>query len=604
MLVVPGNMKSTCAVIFWLTTCSTCQTANPCGDGGVNTKLNLSNASTLLLDHSSETLYLGARGSILALHTSNLTCKYPPIKWEVSEKERTECSSKGQEEDDCGNYICLLEFWQNGMIYICGSYAFNPMCAFLDPASFTLVKDGGDKVKMEVGKGKCPFNPRRSHTALTADGVLYTASSSNFLGTEFDITKATAPPNKLVRMDQPIKLLNEPDFVSSALVKGNLGEDDQIYFFFTENAREFKFYSKVSVTRVARVCKGDIGGAKTLQQRWTSFLKAQLVCEEPDRGQRYTVLTHVYPLEHRAGDPSSTHFYALFTAQWGERVSAVCVYSLSDINSVFATGSFRNRKTGNSDPAPNPRPGQCKYNNQTAQVYDSLQTPDVVLQFIKEHSLMTQTVNTAPLLVRSGIKYIRITASNISNNQGELHSVSVVGRNAILLTEIPITNLVEPINNILIHQGHALVSTPSSLSRVLVEGCGPYPSCEACARAQGLSCVWDLMNATCVNMSAQSRVRNTSDDPFKMCGTGEEGVVPLRSRSCMSGVAWWLSCLASTSPMSLVPGSTLRATTPFCTAPTWRSPSLKTMWAATRAAAKPRATVPWKATSASLLPTS
>lgn len=32
-------------------------------------------------------------------------------------------------------------------------------------------------------------------------------------------------------------------------------EDDEIYFFFTETAREYDFYEKVKVPRVARVCK-------------------------------------------------------------------------------------------------------------------------------------------------------------------------------------------------------------------------------------------------------------------------------------------------------------------------------------------------------------
>ncbi|CAB1327031.1 unnamed protein product, partial [Coregonus sp. 'balchen'] len=184
----------------------------------------------------------------------------------------------------------------------------------------------------------------------------------------------------------------------------------------------------------------DVGGSKTLQKRWTSFLKAQLVCQDRDSGQRYTVLTHAYPLEHRLGDPSSTHFYALFTSQ-----------------------------------------GQG-YNT-------SLEIPDRVLQFAKEHPLLTDTVDAAPLLVRRGTTYTRITATNISNSdaallhlgtdQGELHSVSIVGRTATLLQEIPLTTSVQPVNNILIHQGHVVVGSPSSLSRVPVEGCRVYPSCQA-----------------------------------------------------------------------------------------------------------------------------
>lgn len=32
---------------------------------------------------------------------------------------------------DCNNYIRLLEFLDDGHIYVCGTYAFDPQCAFL-----------------------------------------------------------------------------------------------------------------------------------------------------------------------------------------------------------------------------------------------------------------------------------------------------------------------------------------------------------------------------------------------------------------------------------------------------------------------------------------
>lgn len=33
------------------------------------------------------------------------------------------------------------------------------------------------------------------------------------------------------------------------------GDDDKVYLFFSENAVEYDFYTKVAVSRVARVCK-------------------------------------------------------------------------------------------------------------------------------------------------------------------------------------------------------------------------------------------------------------------------------------------------------------------------------------------------------------
>ena len=53
---------------------------------------------------------------------------------------------------------------------------------------------------------------------------------------------------------------SDPEFVSSAFIEESqesnpTGDDDKIYFFFTEVAKEYDLYTKVKVPRVARVCK-------------------------------------------------------------------------------------------------------------------------------------------------------------------------------------------------------------------------------------------------------------------------------------------------------------------------------------------------------------
>lgn len=35
------------------------------------------------------------------------------------------------QQADCNNYIRLLEFLGDGRIYACGTYAFDPQCAFV-----------------------------------------------------------------------------------------------------------------------------------------------------------------------------------------------------------------------------------------------------------------------------------------------------------------------------------------------------------------------------------------------------------------------------------------------------------------------------------------
>lgn len=47
------------------------------------------------------------------------------------------------------------------------------------------------------------------------------------------------------------------DFVEESFESQD-GDDDKIYLFFSENAVEYDFYSKVVVSRVARVCKVNL----------------------------------------------------------------------------------------------------------------------------------------------------------------------------------------------------------------------------------------------------------------------------------------------------------------------------------------------------------
>lgn len=56
----------------------------------------------------------------------------------------------------------------------------------------------------------------------------------------------------------------DPAFVGSAYIqeslpKGNkVGDDDKIYFFFSEVGKEFDFFDNTIVSRIARVCKVSV----------------------------------------------------------------------------------------------------------------------------------------------------------------------------------------------------------------------------------------------------------------------------------------------------------------------------------------------------------
>lgn len=52
------------------------------------------------------------------------------------------------------------------------------------------------------------------------------------------------------------------------------------YFFLRENAVEHDC-GRTVYSRVARVCKNDVGGRFLLEDTWTTFMKARLNCSRP-----------------------------------------------------------------------------------------------------------------------------------------------------------------------------------------------------------------------------------------------------------------------------------------------------------------------------------
>lgn len=60
--------------------------------------------------------------------------------------------------------------------------------------------------------------------------------------------------------------------------------------------------------------QGDLGGQRTLQKKWTSFLKAKLVCSMPELNFVFNVVHDVFIL--KGEDWRDTVIYGVFTSQW------------------------------------------------------------------------------------------------------------------------------------------------------------------------------------------------------------------------------------------------------------------------------------------------
>ncbi|XP_072493943.1 semaphorin-4A isoform X1 [Notamacropus eugenii] len=475
-------------------------------------KEGLQNFDELLLSEDGATLYVGARDSILALNIGKpgIPGLQSVIPWEASPKKKRDCVfKKKSNETECFNFIRVLVAVNASQLYACGTFAFSPACTYIEVQDFSLVPIPEEKIL--DGKGQSPFDPAHNHTAVLVDGMLYTGTMNNFLGNE-PILMRTLGTQPVLKTDAFLRWL-QPD----AAFVASIPSTQVVYFFFGETAKEFDFFEKLTISRVARVCKNDVGGERLLQKKWTTFLKAQLLCAQPGQ-MPFNVIRHAVLMP--ADPPASSKIYAVFTSQWqvGEtRSSAVCEFSLSDLEKVFE-GKYKemNKESSRwntySGPVSNPRPGSCSVGPSS----------DKALTFMKEHFLMDEKVVGKPLLVKLDVEYTKLAvemARDISgkgflvmylgSNTGSLHKAVVgKGSDTHLVEEIQLFQKPEPIRNLLLApaQGALFVGYSGGLLRVPRAKCSVYGSCIDCVLARDPHCAWDTVERVCRVFS------NTSTD--------------------------------------------------------------------------------------------
>ncbi|XP_006903378.1 PREDICTED: semaphorin-4D-like [Elephantulus edwardii] len=484
----------------------------------------VSNYSTLLLSEHRDTLYVGAREAVFAVNAHNIAEKQHEVYWKVSEDKKAKCAEKGKsKQTECLNYIRVLQPLDPQTLYVCGTNAFQPTCDHLSLAPFTFLG------KNEDGKGRCPFDPAQSYTSIMVDGELYSGTSYNFLGSEPIISRHSS--QSPLRTEYAIPWLNEPSFIFADVIRRNPndteGEDDKVYFFFMEVSVEYEFIFKLMIPRVARVCKGDQGGLRTLQKKWTSFLKARLICSKPDSNLVFNMLQDVFVLQGPwLKEPV---FYAIFIPQLNNvGLSAVCVYNLSTVEEVFSRGKYMQSTTVEQShtkwvryngAVPRPRPGAC-INSQAraANFTSSLNLPDKTLQFVKDHPLMDDSVtptSSKPQLIARDVNYTQIVVDRvqaldgtiydvmfISTDRGALHKAINLEHSVHVIEETQLFEGLEPVQTLLLSskEGKRFVyaGSNSGLAQAPVAFCGKHGTCIDCVLARDPYCAWSRHSATCV----------------------------------------------------------------------------------------------------------
>uniref|UniRef100_A0A8C1AMJ3 Sema domain-containing protein n=1 Tax=Cyprinus carpio carpio TaxID=630221 RepID=A0A8C1AMJ3_CYPCA len=478
------------------------------------------NYTSLLLSKEDNMLYVGARETLFALNITDISRTQLHRNVSITpQRKREECSFKGKDlQTDCFNYIKILLRVNSTHLYVCGTYAFSPICAYINTSDFSLVRNEMGEIVVEDGRGRCPFNPEYKSTAIMADGELYAGTVSNFQGNEPIIYKSLGQGTAL-KTENSLNWLQDPAFVGSAYIqeslpKGNIvGDDDKIYFFFSEAGKEFDFFDNTIVSRIARVCKGDKGGERVLQKKWTTFLKAQLLCSLPDDGFPFNIIQDMFVLTPSKEAWKSTVFYGVFTSQWYKGASgssAVCAFTMDQVEEAF-NGRYRevNRETQQwytyNHPIPEPRPGACITNTARAQgISSSLHMPDKVLNFVKDHFLMDSMIRSQPLLLKRNVRYTQLAVHRvqalhktydvlfIGTDDGRIHKAINVKDKMYIIEELVIFPEPQSVQHIELddEKGLLFVSSYSGLVEIPLANCSNYQSCGECVLSRDPYCAW------------------------------------------------------------------------------------------------------------------
>lgn len=538
----------------------------------------------LLLDEDQGWLLVGGKDHVYLLRADNLMLNTHTIHWPAAREHQIHCVMAGKNpETDCANFVRLLQPFNKTHVYACGTGAFHPQCSYLHVGHDTEEPLFELSDTMESGRGKCPFSPREPFTARLTDGELYAGTSVDFMGANAAFVRSSVQGNTQNYISSQAfdhNWLNEPEFVGSfSIPDTHSPDDDKVYFFFRERAVEAGQWEKRTYSRVARVCKNDVGGKRSLINRWTTFLKARLVCSVPGEGgvdTHFDELEDIFVLETK--DPQNPTIYGVFsTSSSVFRGSAVCVFSMASIRAAF-NGPFAHKESADSrwveykGRIPYPRPGTCP-----SETYDALHKstrdfPDEVVSFMRAHQLMWDPVlplGRRPVLTRVNSTSIlkRVVVDRVEAEDGAyevLHlgtddgkvvkAVSVAKDNLeteeIILEELTVFQSPTPILSMELSTKRRQLYVSSSLGVVQLElqRCDLYGGgCAGCCLARDPYCSWDGTTCSRYFPSSKKRARRQDvkhGDPWSQCPITEDASasVELQAVFGVEGNSSFLDC--------------------------------------------------------------
>ncbi|XP_054450687.1 semaphorin-3B isoform X1 [Pteronotus mesoamericanus] len=539
----------------------------------------------LLVDEERGRLFVGAENHVASLSLDNISKRAKKLAWPAPVEWREECNWAGKDiGTECMNFVKLLHSYNHTHLLACGTGAFHPTCAFVEVGRLEEPVLRLDLRRLEDGKGKSPYDPRHRGASVLAGGELYSGVAADLMGRDFTIFRSLGRRPSLRTEPHDSRWLNEPKFIKVFWIpESENPDDDKIYFFFRESAVETSpALGRLSVSRVGQICRNDVGGQRSLVNKWTTFLKARLVCSVPGvEGDTHFDQLRPFPTEDvfllSSRDRWTPLLYAVFSTSSGIfQGSAVCVYSMNDVRRAFL-GPFAHKEgpmhqwVSYQGRVPYPRPGMCP--SKTFGTFSSTKDfPDDVIQFARNHPLMYNPIlpmGGRPLFLQVGAEYTftQIVADRVAAADGH-YDVLFIGTDAgtvlkvisvpkggqpdaegLLLEELHVFEDSAAVTSMQISsKRHQLyVASRSAVAQIPLYRCAAHGrACSECCLARDPYCAWDGAACTRFQPSAKRRFRRQdikNGDPRTLC-SGDSSQPALLERKVfgVEGGSTFLEC--------------------------------------------------------------
>jgi len=463
---------------------------------------------------------VGAKNVVYNVSLDDLEENVPQrITWNSDPVETDLCLLKGRSQDECHNFIRVLQPQPNNSLLVCGTNAFSPKCR-----TYVKNRDHVYEVLQEFdGRGYSPYNPILSNTLISLGSQLFSGATADFMGLDPLIMKG----GQGIRTEAyNHNQLNTPEFV------GSMGGRGSVYFFFREKGLD-ESSREVVYSRVARICQNDKG----YRRKWTSFLKADLDCSLPGSSLKFTQLQSLsQPMPSPRG---GLMVYGVFNAPENSSAgSAVCSFSTNDFQETF-NGALSTKPDTKSYTAQQQsqvlKPASCD---------DLADLEEAEFNYIKDHSLMEQAVPSSSIAPHNSLApqssiapNTTLTAITVQGRiprvfprpSGQTADVLYIGTNTGQVLKVslyenqgkPVSRLVEqlqvfppsiPVDNIQIVRGDTdnpriLVLSRDQVKSLPVARCRTVlRSCYECVALQDPFCGWNKNTKKCENME-----RSTED---------------------------------------------------------------------------------------------